>query len=147
MVRRNRGGTRRALRIGMVYAGAVLVLTVILVVLDLSGPYATRPGELQGLELFLAVAALLVVGSLLLALSPAPRSVVLRGDSLVVVGRWGTRRAFGAPGSFSHRVLREFPETRLSPDPVEVVRVTDLRGRSVTYEVERGLLTRDGPAN
>ncbi len=144
-LRVNRAGTRRAVRVGSIYATAVLLLTVVLVALDLTGPNASRPGEIQGLELFLAVAAVLVAGSFLLAVSPAPRSVIFGADGVTVVGRWGTRRRLATPGGLGLRIVREFPVSWLSPGPVDVVRVTDLRGRSVTYEVERGLLSPEGP--
>jgi hypothetical protein len=137
-VRPNVGGGRRAIRIASVYAGSILALTVILAVFDLTSTNANRPVVQAGLELFLGVAAVLAVGSALYALSPAPRSMVVRADGAVVTGRWGRRRSFGPLGSFQVRVLRHIPAGPLAPQPVELVQVLDLEGRSVTYEVEAG---------
>jgi len=138
-VRVNRGGFQRAVRIAAVYAGTVGVLTVILSVLDLTSADASRPGVEEGLELFLVVAVLLMVASAFYAISPAPRSVEVRPEEVVVVGRWGRRRAFGPPGSFPVQVVRHFAPGGLSPRAVDVVRIVDLKGRPATYEVESGI--------
>lgn len=138
-VRKNRGGWERAVRIAVVYAGAVLLLTAVLSALDLTSANAGRPGVREGLELFLVVAGLLILGSAFYAVSPAPRFVEVRPDSVVVVGRWGRRRSFGPLGTFGIQVVRRLPSGPLTPRPVEVVRVVDTRGRPATYEVETGL--------
>jgi hypothetical protein len=139
-LRPNRGGTERAIRIAGVYSGGILALTVILSALDLSMSDAARPGVQQGLELFLVVATLLAVASILYALSPAPRRVEVRADRMVVVGRWGNRRVFAGPGGPALRVVRHVAPSPLTPRPVDVVRVVDSNGRAVTYEIESGLL-------
>jgi len=143
-IRPNRGGRERSIRIAAVYAGAVLALTAVLAALDLTGANASRPGDQQGLELFLGVAFLMVLGSVVYAVSPAPRRVEVRAESVVVVGRWGRRRSFPPLGSLGIQVVRHFPPGPLTPYPVDVVRVTDARDRIATYEVESGLLDPDG---
>lgn len=142
-VRPNRGGGQRALRIAVVYVGAISLLTAILLVLGLAGPDAAHPGVQQGLELFVGVAGLLALGSVIYAFSPAPRKVEVRSDAVVVVGRWGRRRRFGALSSLAVQVVRHFPAGALSPRPVDAVRVVDSSGRPATYEVESGIFGPD----
>jgi len=135
----NHAGTQRAVRTTVLYVAVVLVLTAVLTALDLTSAEATRPGVVQGLALFLGVAVLLVVGSAIFALSPAPRYLEVGRDEVVVVGRWGTRRPLRALGALDPRVLKHFPDGFLSTRSVDMVEVSDREGRRRVYQVESGL--------
>ena len=117
----------------------VLLLTAILTALDLSSSDASHPGVQEGLALFLGVAVLLIVGSAIFALSPAPRYVDVTDTTVVVVGRWGTRRTYGPLSALSPRVLKHFPDGMLSSRSVDMVEVGDPHGRRRVYQVESGL--------
>ncbi|MGA8664508.1 MAG: hypothetical protein WB809_05525 [Thermoplasmata archaeon] len=137
--RPNRAGTQRAVRTTIVYVTVVLALTLVLTALDLASAEASHPGVEQGLELFLAVAALLIIGSAIFALSPAPRYVEVGEQEVVVIGRWGTRRTFGPLSGLAPRVVKHFPDGVLSTRAVDLVEITDQLGRRRAYEVESGL--------
>jgi len=126
-------------RTTILYLAVVLILTVLLTALDLASVDASHPGVQQGLELFLGVAALLIVGSAIFALSPTPRYVEVGEDTVVVVGRWGTRRTFGPLADLAPRVLKHFPDGLLSSRSVDLVEVGDRSGHRRTYQVESGL--------
>ncbi len=139
-VRENRAGSRRARRVAATYTGSLSLLTALLAVLDATRPDAGRPGVQDGLDLFLGVAVLLAAASAAYAVTAAPRRVELRPEGWVVVGRWGRRRTW-APGlRIRVEIVRRLPVGMLSPEPVDAVRLSDRTGRSVVYEVGRGLL-------
>jgi len=142
--RANRAGTQRAFRFALLYLFALLVLDVVLVALDLSSAEAGRPGVQSGLQLFIGIAVLLAVGSVVFALSPAPRYVDVRTDGVVVQGRWGQRTWFPPVDQLETKVLRHYSAGFLSSEPVDLVQVTDRTGRRKTYQVETGLF--GGPA-
>jgi hypothetical protein len=144
-LRPNRAGTQRAVRTATLFSIAVLALTAVLSAIDLASPEGSHPAVRQGLELFLGLAVLLLVGSALFALGPAPRALLVRADRVVVIGRWGRRRVLGSAADLAPRVLRHFPEGFLSNRPVDMVEVSDLRGRRRVYQVESGLFDRSNP--
>jgi hypothetical protein len=138
--RPNVAGTQRAFRFAVLYLIVLLALDLILVALDLTSSEASRPGLQGDLRLFLAIAGVLAVGSVVFALSPAPRFVDVRSTGVVVVGRWGSRVAYPAIDRLDARVLRHYPAGFLSSKPVDMVSVADTAGRRHTYQVESGLL-------
>jgi hypothetical protein len=140
----NRAGTQRAVRTTLLYMGAVIVLTGVLTALDLSSAEASRPAVQQGLELFLGIAVLLVLGSAAFALTPAPRHLEIAPDEVVVVGRWGRRRAFGPLSELRPQVLKHFAGGVLSSRSVDMVEVSDRAGHRHTYQVESGLFDPEG---
>jgi hypothetical protein len=144
--RPNTAGTQRAFRFAVVYVVALLILDLILVALDLTSSEASSPGLQGDLRLFLAIAALLAVGSVIFALSPAPRFVDVRTGGVVVVGRWGGRAGFPPLGQIRPQVLRHYPGGFLSSKPVDMVRLVDQSGRQHTYQVESGLFANDSDA-
>jgi hypothetical protein len=135
----NRSGTQRAVRTTLLYIVAVLLLTGVLTALDLSSAEANRPAVQQGLELFLGIAAALLVGSAVFALSPAPRYIEIAPDRVVVVGRWGGRRVFAPLPTLAPRVVKHFSEGILSSLAVDMVEIVDRKSRRRTYQVESGL--------
>jgi hypothetical protein len=139
--RPNAAGTQRAFRFALLYLFILLLLDLVLVALDLTSSEASSPGLQGDLRLFLAIAVVLAVGSVVFALSPAPRSVDVRASGVVVVGRWGTRVEFPSIDRLDARVVRHYPAGLLSSKPVDMVSVTDLGGRRHTYQVESGLLS------
>jgi hypothetical protein len=147
--RPNVAGTQRAFRFAMLYLAVLLVLDLTLVALDLTSAEASTPGLQGDLKLFLGIAVLLAVGSVVFALSPAPRFVDVRSNGVVVVGRWGTRVEFAPAERLRVHVLRHYPAGILSSNPVDMVAVNDPAGRRHTYQVEAGLFAPpsrvDGP--
>jgi len=137
--RPNQAGTQRAFRFAILYVLALVVLDVVLVGLDLSSAEAGRPGVVSGLQLFIGIAILLAIGSVIFALSPAPRYVDVRTDGVVVVGRWGQRTWFAPVERLDPKVLRHYPSGVLSSSSVDMVQVVDRTGRRRTYQVETGL--------
>jgi len=137
--RPNVAGTQRAFRFAILYVFALVLLDVVLVGLDLSSAEAGRPGIESGLQLFIGIAVLLGVGSVLFALSPAPRYVDVRTDGVVVVGRWGQRTWFPPVEQLDAKVARHYPGGILSSKAVDMVQVVDRTGRRRTYQVESGL--------
>jgi hypothetical protein len=138
--RPNRAGTQRAFRFAVLYVLALVILDVILVALDLSSSEGTRPAVLSGLRLFTAIAILLAVGSVIFALTPAPRFVELRTEGVVIMGRWGQRRWFPPLDRLKLHVARHYPAGILSSRPVDIVEVVDRVGHRRTYQLEAGLL-------
>jgi hypothetical protein len=136
----NGAGTRRAFRFASLYLGALIVLYLAFVLLDRFGPNGGGPAVNVGLEYFTAIAALLAVGGVVVALSPAPRAVDISPTSVVVVEWWGRRRRFAPLGELRVEVVRRYPRTFLSPDPVEGVEISDRRGPRRTYQLAEGLL-------
>jgi hypothetical protein len=137
--RANVAGTQRAFRFAMLYLAVLLLLDLILVALDLTSAEANTPGLQGDLKLFLGIAVVLAVGSVVFALSPAPRFVDMQSNGVTVVGRWGTRVAFPSADRLSVQVLRHYPSGFLSAKPVDLVAVTDVAGRRRSYQVESGL--------
>jgi len=137
--RPNEAGTQRAFRFAILYVLVLVALDVILVALDLSSKEAGRPGVESGLQLFIGIAILLAVGSVIFALSPAPRYVDVRADGVIVVGRWGQRALLPPMAQLQTKVLRHYPAGVLSSTPVDLVQVVDRNGRRRTYQVETGL--------
>ncbi len=138
-VRTNRAGTQRAVRISLVYLGAVAALYLGTLLYDTSRPDLLTPGVTSDLTVFGVVALLLGVVGALLSLGPAPRSVELRPGSIVVVDRWGRRREWSPRGSVHVRVVRRYPAGLLASEPVESVELA-LAGRRSHYLVTAGLL-------
>ncbi len=139
----NVAGTQRAFRFAVLYLVVLLALDLVLVGLDLGSSEASRPGVQSGLQLFIGVAVLLAVGSVVYALTPAPRYIEIRPESVVVVGRWGGRVGLPPLGSLRATVARHYPAGFLSHAPVDLVQVVDTGGRRRTYQVEAGLF--EGP--
>jgi hypothetical protein len=137
--RMNEAGTQRAFRFAFLYLTALVILDVLLVSLDLSSAEAGRPGVQSGLQLFIGIAVLLAVGSVVFALSPAPRFVDIRADGVIVVGRWGQRTWLAPVGQLAPKVLRHYPAGILSSHAVDLVEVADRTGRRRTFQVEAGL--------
>jgi hypothetical protein len=137
--RMNEAGTQRAFRFAILYLFALVLLDVILVALDLSSAESGRPGVESGLQLFIGIAVLLAVGSVIFALSPAPRYVDIRSDGVVVGGRWGQRTWLPPVEQLETKVARHYPAGILSSNPVDMVQVVDRTGRRRTYQVETGL--------
>jgi hypothetical protein len=117
-----------------------VVLDVVLVLLDLTSAEGGRTAVQSGLLLFTGIALLLAVGSVLFALTPAPRFVEIRTGGVEVMGRWGQRRWFPPLDRLQLRVARHYSAGILSSRPVDVVEVVDRAGRRRTYQIETGLL-------
>ena len=137
--RPNRAGTQRAVRTTIVYVTVVLALTLVLTALDLASAEASHPGVEQGLELFLAVAALLIIGSAIFALSPLPGTWRLVSRRSWSSGDGGPGGRSGPFPGLAPRVVKHFPDGVLSTRAVDLVEITDQLGRRRAYEVESGL--------
>ena len=133
--RTNQGGTRRVVRLSVLFwvalgglYGGFLAAAV----------QSSRQGFGAGaLEVFSGVALALAVAGGLLTLSPAPRAVEVSPDSIVVVGRWGTRTEWAPRESVGVRIVRRYPAGWLSPVALESIELVGL-GRRSTYLVEAG---------
>jgi hypothetical protein len=139
--RANEAGTQRAFRFAILYLVALVALDAVLVGLDRSSAEAGSPGVESGLQLFVGIAIVLAVGSVVYALSPAPRYVEVRTDGVVVVGRWGGRYGFPSLDRLDVKVVHHYPAGFLSSKPVDLVQVVDRTGRRRTFQVETGLFS------
>ncbi|HYA57521.1 MAG TPA: hypothetical protein VEH57_03545 [Thermoplasmata archaeon] len=135
----NRGGTQRALRTGFVFLFAMVMVYAILAAYDRSAPGGASSSAFVGFEWFTLFAGLIAVGGFLFALSPAPRWVELRSDSIVVKGRFGSSRRFPLDATYATSLIRRLPAGWLSSEPLEVVEVRS-QGVRRTYLVETGLI-------
>ncbi|MGI0156344.1 MAG: hypothetical protein ACREDE_09495, partial [Thermoplasmata archaeon] len=142
--RRNQAATERAFRLTAIYLGTLLILYVAFVVLDRTAPGGTSGAVATGLEYFTAFAVALGVGGAYVALSPAPRAVELRPDSLVVIEWWGHRRSFPPLNELHRALVRRYPASFLSSRAVEAIEVGTLAGGRRTYQFEVGLLPEAG---
>ncbi len=138
-VRENRGGTRRALRVGLLFVGVLVVLYATLLLYDRTTPGGTSSGSAGGVLLFSAVALAIGAGGFLVSVGVAPRRVELRPDATVVVGRFGRRREFPRDGSYSARVVRRFPASPIAPEPAVSLELSS-NGVRRTYLVEADLV-------
>jgi hypothetical protein len=141
----NRSGLQRASRLAMIYLGALIVLYVVFVALDRSGPGGTSPSAESGLLSFTAVAAALAVVGVFVTLPPAPRAVEVSPSSVVVVEWTGHRREFPPIVELRVEAVRRYPASFLSSDPVEAVELYGPKGRR-TYQLTEGLLAPHRPS-
>jgi hypothetical protein len=124
----------------MIYLVTLVVLYVVFVVLDRSAPGGSSSAVETGLYSFTAIAAAIGATGALVAITPAPRAIEVRSDSLVVVEWWGHRRTFSPLHEVEASVLRRYPTSFLSSRPVESVELgTRSRGRKI-YQFEAGIL-------
>ncbi len=137
--RENRGGTQRAVRLSLLYAVAIAVLYGALAAIARTAPSGGSSGVGSTLVLFgLLTIAIVAVGALV-ALTSAPRAIVLSDDATVVIGRFGRARRFPGLGELRWTVLRRFPAGFLSSATVESVELLGRTGRH-TYLLEERLL-------
>lgn len=138
--RRNQAATERAHRLTLIYLIGLAVLYGAFVLLDRSAPGGTTSAVQTGLLYFTGIAAGLGVGGAFVALSPAPRAIELRPDSLVVIEWWGHRRTFPPLAELTRSVVRRYPASFLSSRAVEAIELgTPTVGRR-TYQFETGLI-------
>jgi len=138
--RPNQAATERARRLALLYIGMLVVLYGAFVVLDRSAPGGTSASAATGLLYFSAFAAILGVGGLWVALSPAPRAIEVRPDSVTVIEAWGVRRAFPPLGELRPTLVRHYPGSFLSSRAVDTLELTDSTGHRRTYQFEEGLI-------
>ncbi len=145
-VRENRAGTQRANRLTILYAAGLLGLYAALAVYAETAPGGSTSGGTYGLELFAAVAVLLVLAGAVLAFSSSPRRVELRPDATVFVGRFGGRLTLGARRDLDVRVVRRFPPGFLTPSVVEHVEIAPKgTGRRRSFLLDEHLLDLAAP--
>lgn len=143
--RYNQAALERARRLLVIYLGTLIALYVAFLVLDRSAPGGTSATAGTGLLYFSGIAAVLGVGGIWIALSPAPRAIEVSSTSVVVVSAWARRHKFPPLDEIRAIVVRRFPRSILASRTVEVVEVTDSEGRRRTYQIEEGLLPTDRP--
>jgi hypothetical protein len=139
-LRRNQAATERASRLAAIYLGALIVLYVGFVLLDRTSPGGTSASAEMGVLYFTAIAAAMGAVGALVALSPAPRSIEIRSDSVIVTEWWGRRRRFPPLEELRVSVVRRFPRSFLSSRAVETVELGTLAGGRRTYQLEEGLI-------
>jgi hypothetical protein len=137
--RRNQAGLERARRLTAIYVGTLAVLYVVFVALDRSAAGGSTSAVDTGLISFTVIAAAIGALGAFVALSPAPRAIEIRPDSVTVVEWWGHRRTFPPVAELTVSVLRRYPSSFLSSRDVESLEIgTRARGRK-TYQFEVGL--------
>ncbi len=143
--RPNGAGSRRSIRITLVFLLGLALLFLGFVLYDRSAPGGRTPLVENLLLLFAGVAAVIGALGAGVALSPAPRWVELTPDRLVVCGRWGQRTVWPPAEQLTVRVVRHYPAGGLGRDAVESVVVSTTGRRARTYLVEEGLFAPPHP--
>ena len=122
--RTNVAGTQRAVRLALVYLGAIGLLYLVFFVLERAARGGSGTGAELDLLLFGIVALAFALGGALFALHPAPRAIEIAPSAFVVVGRWGRRTEWSPRNEVKFRVVRRFPAGLLSHAPVESVELS-----------------------
>ena len=121
--RENLAGTQRVVRLTVLYLFALVAMYVGFLVYSRTAPGGGGSSDLSGLLLLSAIFVLFAVVGGLYTLSPAPRSVEVAGDRVIVVGRWGRRRRLPPIDRLTVRVARRYSAGWLSNDEVELIEV------------------------
>lgn len=119
----NENGSRRVLRITVVYVVVLAALYAAFVVYDRAAPGGSSSPTENGILLLTVLFAAFCAVGVLYTLTPAPRSIEVRDSGVVVVGRWGRRRTLPPIGELSVRVVRRYPVGWLNDEAVELVEV------------------------
>jgi len=143
--RRNQAAIERAYRLAAIYLGALLVLYVGFVLFDRASPGGMSTAAETGVTYFTAITAVVGAVGAVVALSPAPRSVEVRADGLVVTEWIGRHRTFPPLGELRVSVVRRYPRSFLSSRPVEMLELGTRAGGRRTYQFEEGLLPTPEP--
>jgi hypothetical protein len=146
--RENVGGSQRVIRLTVLFLVTLVILYSGFILYDRTAPGGTAPAASNGELLFTGIFVLFAVVGALYTLTPAPRAIVVGSDRVMVVGRWGRRRALPALDLLQVSVVRRYPAGFLANTPVELI---ELSGEDVprrSYLVEAGLLagTKSTPA-
>jgi len=120
-LRRNVGGSTRAVRLAAFYVGVLTAFYVGFVLYDRTAPGGTSSITTNGILLFTGLFILLAAAGALYALNPAPRSVEVTDKHVTVVGRWGRRRELPPLSMLSFSVVQRYPAGWLAPTPVELI--------------------------
>jgi hypothetical protein len=142
----NRGATRRAIRVSILYEvaiGAMYTVYYVLTEFSLEGASGRMQYQLDVLGGFAVVLA--VLGPVL-TFASAPTAFEVSPRYTLVRGRFRRLREFPPLDGVMVRRVRRFPVSFYSPEPVDLV---ELRAgdESARYFVEEGLLpiTEEGP--
>jgi hypothetical protein len=137
--RPNRAGTQRATRLSVLFLVVLAALYVGFVLVQRGAVGATSPGGRFDLYFFTAITAAVAVVGVVVAIGQAPRGIEVTAAATVVVGRFGTRSAFPALGTFPIRQVRSYRTAFLSSTPVAVYELAPARGASRTLLIEQGI--------
>ncbi len=121
--RENAAATRRAVRLSILYAGALAAVYGGLVAVASHGPAAGTAGDAGALELAGLLALGLAAGGVLYALGSTPRAVELAPGATVVIGRWGHRYVFPPADRLATVVHERLPVSWLAPVPLASVEI------------------------
>lgn len=140
-VRANRGGAQRAVRVAVIFLVVLAAMYLGFILYDRTAPGGSGSPEGNGLLLFTAVFAAFALIGIVYSITPAPRWLEVTPSRVVVVGRWGQRRAFPPLDRLSLRVVRRYPAGLLSDATVELVEVWGADVPVRAYLVEQGLFS------
>lgn len=137
--RPNLAGFQRALRLALIYLVGLALIFGLFAGFTEAAPTSKGSGATTDL-LFFGVAALAfaVVGTLV-ALHAAPRAIIVKESSIVVIGRWGRRTAWAPRSELRLRVVRRHPAGFLSSEPVESIELAVPGRPAQVYLVTQGL--------
>lgn len=136
--RPNVGGTQRAMRLAIVFVVTLAILYTGFVLYDRSAPGGTAPPQTNGLLEFTGFFLAIAAGGTVLSLTSAPRALEVEPHRVVIVGRWGRRRAFPCLDLLSVHVVHRYPVSWLAGSPVDLVEVwgEDTPRRSYLVETD-----------
>ncbi len=134
----NTAASRWAMRLGLLYALAVMAGYYLFLVLGEAAPGGRSAAELDDLAVLGILAALIAAAGFAVILRGAPRAIELRPDGWIVLERFGGSRYYPTSREFRFRRKRTF-RGGLAPAPVASVQIGSgpvLR----TYWIDESLL-------
>jgi len=142
-LRENRGASRRAIRLSIVYAVAIAGVYGVLATLALTGPAGSGSGTADDLLYLGAIAVAVGALGVVVALAAAPRAVAVGDRETVVLGRFGGRYRYPGRAALRVTVLQRTPAGLLSPVPLELVELAGGTARR-TFLLDEHLLDPSG---
>ena len=143
--RPNGAGSQRAFRVAALFVVALAALYAAFVLYDRAAPGGSPSAEGSAVLLLSVIFVVFAVGGVLFAVTPAPRSVEVAPDRVVVIGRWGRSVVLPRLDLLKSRVVRRYPASWLASSDVELVELWSEGIPPRNYLVESGLFAGSVP--
>ena len=137
--RPNVAGSQRAIRLAILFLVALAALFAAFLLYDRGAPGGASSPAANGILVLSLIFIVFAVGGFLFTVTPAPRSVEVAPDGVVVVGRWGRRVSLPPLALLKLRVVRKYPANWLATADVELVELWSDGMPPRNYLVESGL--------
>jgi hypothetical protein len=134
----NRAGLRRARRVLALYLSLLFVVFLGMVLLTVTSRYEGVRENILVYVLLTVIATASAISGYLLTVGRAPWAVYAEEGTLVIRERFGAVRRIPIDATLAIRYLRRSPESVLSPEATETVRVFSYRMKPREYVVADG---------